>query len=507
MDTGSEGGCEAAFAQGLGEALAAASFATGSGRGSALPLQGRALGVALSGGGDSVALLLLMRDWACGVGVRLEAATVDHRLRPGSEAEARDCAALCAQLGVRHEVLVWTRPDGVLPAGNLQQSAREARRSLLAAWAQRRGLAAVVLGHTLDDQAETVLLRLARGSGVDGLAAMAPASRAEGLFWLRPLLGLRRAALRDLCRAQGVGWVDDPGNRDPRFARARARALSDALAEIGGPGLAPEGLVRLARHMAAARMVLESEADRAVAEVLRIEGADVIIDAAGLFALGDDTRDRLMARIISRLGGGAGLRPRHDALRRLLAGLAIGRGGTLGGCRFLPQRDAHAGGAVAGCGRGSASFGTIRALRETRAAVAAPAVAPGQDWDGRWRIEPLGGAVPGLLPEPVPGAAPDGSPEAFTGAIPGATQGPPPRTMAQAPVPTGGLVTRALGPRGLALCPDAPRGCVARASLAAGPALWRGDTLIAAPLAGFGGGWRAIPLVLPVDFVAGAIAH
>ena len=124
--------------------------------------------VAVSGGGDSVALLLLLQE----TGARpLAAVTVDHGLRPESAAEAAAVAALCSARGIAHTLLRWEEPAG---AGNLQARAREARRRLIGDWARGRGIGAVALGHTLDDQAETFLLRLARGSGVDGLSGMAP---------------------------------------------------------------------------------------------------------------------------------------------------------------------------------------------------------------------------------------------------------------------------------------------------------------------------------------------
>ena len=145
------------------------------------------LGVAVSGGSDSVALLLLVRAWAAVSGREIAAVTVDHGLRAGSAGEAADVAALCARIDVAHDVLNWRGWDG---RGNLQDHARRARRDLIADWAQERGIATVALGHTLDDQAETVVMRLARGSGVDGLAAMAVVSQAACVVWLRPLLGL-----------------------------------------------------------------------------------------------------------------------------------------------------------------------------------------------------------------------------------------------------------------------------------------------------------------------------
>ena len=134
------------------------------------------VGVAVSGGSDSTALLALVRAWAEAEGRSVLAVTVDHRLRPESAGEAGVVAELCARLGVGHATRVWADAPG---RGNLQASARAARQHLIGAWAREAGLAAVALGHTLDDQAETVLLRLARGSGVDGLAAMR-AAQASG---------------------------------------------------------------------------------------------------------------------------------------------------------------------------------------------------------------------------------------------------------------------------------------------------------------------------------------
>ncbi|WP_114967069.1 tRNA lysidine(34) synthetase TilS, partial [Alkalilacustris brevis] len=183
------------------------------------------LGVAVSGGGDSVALLLLVADWAAARGVRLRAVTVDHGLREGAAQEAEAVARLCAELGIGHDILRWQGWDG---QGNLQDAARRARQGLIAGWARDHGLAAVALGHTRDDQAETVLMRLARGAGVDGLSGMAPLRLAVGLAWLRPLLDVGRAELRALLRARGVPWAEDPSNEDARFQRVRARRALEA---------------------------------------------------------------------------------------------------------------------------------------------------------------------------------------------------------------------------------------------------------------------------------------
>ena len=150
------------------------------------------LGVAVSGGGDSTALLVLLDDWRRDGGPELAVATVDHGLRPEAAAEAAEVAALCGRLGVPHETLAW-RWDG---KGNLSDAARRGRLRLIAGWANGRGIGMVAQGHTADDQAETFLMRLARGSGVDGLAAMAARRTAEGVAWVRPLLQVRRGEFR-----------------------------------------------------------------------------------------------------------------------------------------------------------------------------------------------------------------------------------------------------------------------------------------------------------------------
>lgn len=287
------------------------------------------VGVAVSGGGDSVALL----HAACAVAGRrfVLAATVDHGLRPEAAREAEAVAQACAALGVPHETLRWDGAGG----GNLQERAREARRALLGGWARARGVGLLLLGHTADDQAETVLLRLARGSGVDGLAGMPEAFEAERVEWRRPFLGLPREALRGWLRARGVAWAEDPSNEDPRFDRARARAMMEDLA---GLGLTRERLLRTAAHMARARTGLADRARRLAAQEAREDGPDLLLPRALLAQVEeDDAAGRVLAAALMWVGGEA-RRPRWDALCRLAAVVAGGRAATLAGCRVVPER-------------------------------------------------------------------------------------------------------------------------------------------------------------------------
>ena len=321
------------------------------------------LGVAVSGGGDSTALLLLARDWTRAQGVPLAAASVDHGLRGAqSRGEAEQVARLCADLGIGHEILTWRGWDG---QGNLQAAARKARQALLGAWARERGIGAVLLGHTQDDQAETLLMRLARGSGLDGLAAMAPARRAGGLLWLRPLLGLRRDELRAFLREAGIGWSEDPSNRDRRFARVRMR---EALSLLGPLGIDAKGLAATAARLQEARAALEAAAQRAARRIAHLSHGAVIFERAGFLALPPELRRRLLAHAL-RWVSGADHGPRHEKLMAALERIAAGDGGrlTLHGCLLE-------------CARGR-----IAAMREP-AAVAALKAAPDALWDGRWRL-------------------------------------------------------------------------------------------------------------------------
>src|SRR6185369_13682921 len=199
-------------------------------------LKGRpALLLAVSGGPDSTALMVLAARWrdALKAKPKLIAVTVDHGLRKDAKAEAAAVARLARKLKIAHRTLRWR---GKKPATGLQQAARTARYRLLAEAARDVGASHVLTAHTLDDQAETVLIRMSRGSGLTGLAAMARAAAVPGaseLVLVRPLLDIAKARLIATLRAAKLPFADDPSNRDPRFTRARIRSLMPTLAVEG----------------------------------------------------------------------------------------------------------------------------------------------------------------------------------------------------------------------------------------------------------------------------------
>jgi tRNA(Ile)-lysidine synthase len=259
---------------------------------------------------------------------KIEAATVDHGLRPESRAEAEMVAGICERRGVPHRIL--TAEWGEKPATAVQERAREMRYRLLGQWAAERGLDALLTAHHLDDQAETLLMRFARGAGIRGLAGMRSVARTPGgkVVLLRPLLGWRRSELHAVCAASGVEPADDPSNTDDQFERVRVRK---ALREI--EWLDPEAIAASAAHLGQAETALQwattQEWNRSVTEA---EGAIVYrpSDAPR------EIRRRIVRRAVLALateGQGTDLRGRE--LNQVLTALLGGRSATLRGVLCL----------------------------------------------------------------------------------------------------------------------------------------------------------------------------
>ena len=280
---------------------------------------GERLGVAVSGGPDSLALLLLAAAARPGL---IEAATVDHALRAESKAEAEMVASICAKLGVPHAILPadWSEP----PTASIQAEARTMRYRLLAEWAEELGLPALATAHHADDQAETLLMRLARGAGVRGLGGTrARRQLTEQVALIRPLLGWRKSELVELVSEAGIEAVDDPSNRDPKHDRSRIRKALEQ-SEWADP-------VRLAASASALRDADEA-LDWALAPLItarfRREEDALIIEP---FDLPREFKRRLLAAAFAELGAPA---PRGPDLMRALDALDAGQTVTLSGLKL-----------------------------------------------------------------------------------------------------------------------------------------------------------------------------
>ena len=287
----------------------------------------------MSGGPDSLALLLLAAAARPGL---VEAATVDHALRPESRAEAEMVAGVCERIGVPHGILIleWRRA----PDRNLQARAREARYEKLGDWAVERGLTAVATAHHLDDQAETLLMRLARGAGVGGLGATrARRPLVKGVKLVRPLLGWRKAELAALVASAGVKPVDDPSNRDPRHDRVRMREWLKRADWAN-----PERLAASAAWLNEADEALDWALAPLAEQRVTRDGAAVVVDPSGIPR---ELQRRLLLAAFAELGEPG---PRGPELSRALDKLRKGgtttlarlklEGGATGRLRPAPPR-------------------------------------------------------------------------------------------------------------------------------------------------------------------------
>jgi tRNA(Ile)-lysidine synthase len=311
--------------------------------------------VAVSGGADSMALALLARDWVARHDGSLVALVVDHGLRPESAAETVDVVSRLAAVAIDAVCLSWT---GAKPKSGVQAAAREARYRLLAAACRERAVLHLLVGHHAEDQAETVELRRRAGSGRAGLAGMAAVRELEGVRLLRPLLAVPRARLEPTVRARGLTWIEDPSNRDVRFARSALRPASEA-----------QTIARLELAVAAgaSRAVTERTLARQCAERVTVHP----LGFAELRLAADEPLPLdLLARCITVVGGRT-WPPRAAALARLVQDLATpGRAATLGGC--IVRRSAA----------------RLTVAREPALAVEELTLEPGARvrWDGRFVV-------------------------------------------------------------------------------------------------------------------------
>jgi tRNA(Ile)-lysidine synthase len=259
-----------------------------------------AIVLAVSGGPDSIALMWLAARWrrALTRGPELVAVTIDHGLRAEAAREAREVKRLAKSLDLPHRTLRWTGPK---PKAGLPAAAREARYRLLAQAARSGGATHILTGHTRDDQAETLLMRMLRGSGIAGLAAMARETERDGVRLVRPLLDIPKSRLIATLQKAKIDFADDPTNHDVSFTRPRLRAILPVLAEEGGDS---RNLARLASRLARANAAVEVLADGAE-RYLALRDRDPQrpgFDAEVFAALPEEIRVRLLKRAIDRAG-------------------------------------------------------------------------------------------------------------------------------------------------------------------------------------------------------------
>lgn len=340
--------------------------------------------LAVSGGSDSMALLHLAVQWGRSHGgdaPAMSVATIDHDLRPGSAAEAQQVAETARALGLDACILTWT---GAKPSHGIQERARQMRYALLEAHAVslRAPSCAIVTAHTRDDQAETLLMRLARGSGPDGLQGMRPVrALTPGVDLVRPLLGTSRAELRSFLTATGAGWIEDPSNEDRRFERVRLRQSAGTFEDAG---LTPAMLALAAERQQRAVAALEAATDELAAAALDLHGGTFAsLNADAFRAAPAELRVRLLGRVLTMFGGSSA--PAELAQVEGLAQSLVmdfSTRVTLGGCE------------VRGCHR------DIRIFRERgRADLRSIELGPGDEivWDDRFHIRLGAGCGPVIV--------------------------------------------------------------------------------------------------------------
>jgi len=326
-----------------------------------------------------MALALLAKHWAQSAGGRATALVVDHALRPDSAEEAERVVKWLAEAGVEAVMLTWR---GARPTSDRQAAARRMRYQLMRRWCRKSGVLHLLVGHHRQDQAETFLLRLARGSGVDGLAAMAPLTEIGDVQILRPLLDIPRERLIAYLADEEYSYVRDPSNEDRAFARVRMRS---ALPILAAEGLTAERLAATVRRMARARAALEAMTTGLLARAVAIypEGY-ATINPACFRKASDEVGLRALSRLLACIGGGQ-YGPRLGHLERLYGwlvdGQQAGAGRTLAGCRIV-RRGAQ-----------------VLICREAKAIQDAVAAEDGVVWDGRFRLAAGAGLPKGLRAE------------------------------------------------------------------------------------------------------------
>lgn len=334
-----------------------------------------AFGVLASGGGDSTALLYLIAE--LGLPYDIYVLGIDHRLRKDAEKELRALEAHVNHLGFIYDQRSWEEPD---QRGNLLQNARLARQVIAREWAEEKGFSTILTGHTRTDQAETLLMRLARGSGVDGLASMRRVARMDGITWVKPLLGISRAALRVYLKANEISYADDPTNEDLTFDRIKFRK---ALPELSQLGLDEATLARTAHILSRSSDALAQTTQEFSKNVAKATPfGSVRIDLLKFREGHEEFQLRLLVECLRWIAG-SGYPPRLNSTSRARDAILSGENFTLGGVMFdVSTKDFHA----------------------AREVSAVTPIEASPHFDGRWKVDatkkhrPIGADLDEIMP-------------------------------------------------------------------------------------------------------------
>lgn len=300
----------------------------------------RDIAVAVSGGGDSLALAILLSEWVSDKSIRLHALTVDHGLRPEAADEAKYVGVVMKALGVSHRTLLW---EGSKPKSGIQEAAREARYMLMTDYCRRKKIKYLFVAHHGQDQIETILFRMSKGTGVDGLIGMRPVQELDGgLVLVRPLLTCSHEELLGTCQDAKIDWIEDPSNQNERYARVRIRNILDVLER---EGLTPERMDSLSRRVQSSLQLIdyliENQYNSIIIskDTLRIE-----IKYSEVLRLPFEGKVRILRRLIDDMGQGKRQKKKYpvrlEDVERLAARLDEKfRGATLAGCQFKRQKE------------------------------------------------------------------------------------------------------------------------------------------------------------------------
>ncbi len=296
------------------------------------PFQEEVIAAGVSGGADSLALVLRLAEWCAANRRRVVALTVNHRLRPEAGEEAAYVAEIMSRFGIEHHVLEWR---GKKPNSGIEEAAREARYRLLAEWCRENRVSVLATGHHLRDQAETFLLRLIRGSGVSGLSGILPVSERDGLKIIRPQLFDKPEVLKAFLIDRGVRWVEDPSNQNREFLRVKIRKFLPVLEKE--LGLSEERLAATADVMRRTRFFLEEKTDAFIQAYCRWFAEDIcFFELSDFFAQHEEMRFRVLSRLLKVIGKKPYVPEAAEVLRLCsLCERPEFNGATLGGCALI----------------------------------------------------------------------------------------------------------------------------------------------------------------------------